>query len=123
MLDRGDGAASAVADHGAELGRGDGEVAGVDQAVAAAGEAGAEKDDAVIGFGGMEDDRDVGRPNERRTPTRRPACEGSSVDFASFVQPRTTPFRCRTFVGCRVDFVPLFEPLGPLRSRSSLPFF
>ena len=47
-----------VADDGAELGRGDRRDARVDEPVAAAGEPGAQEGDAVIGFGGMQDDRD-----------------------------------------------------------------
>ena len=58
VLDRRDGAAHAVADDGAERGGDDGAVMGVDDALAAAGETGAEEDDAVIGFGWVEGDLD-----------------------------------------------------------------
>ena len=49
----------AFADDGAELGGGDGDVAGVDEAVTAAGKSGSKKDDAVVGFGGVENQSDV----------------------------------------------------------------
>ena len=54
VLDRRDGAALAVADDGAEFGGGDGEVAGVDEPVAAAGKPRPQERDAVIRFGGVK---------------------------------------------------------------------
>ncbi len=54
VLDRRDGAALAVTDDGAEFGRGDGEVAGVDETVAAAGEPCPQERNAVIRFGGVK---------------------------------------------------------------------
>ena len=52
MLDRRDGAALAVADNGAELGGGDGQMAGVDQPVEAAGKPGSKENDAMIASAG-----------------------------------------------------------------------
>jgi hypothetical protein len=59
VLDRRHRPALAVADDGAEFGRGHREVAGVDQAVAAAGKPCSEESDAMIRFGGVQGDFDV----------------------------------------------------------------
>jgi hypothetical protein len=59
VFDGGDRSGFAFADDGAELGGGDGDVAGVDEAVTAAGKSGSKKDDAVVRFGGVENQSDV----------------------------------------------------------------
>ena len=58
MLDRRNSAAFGLSDHGAEFGRRDRKMPGVDEAVATAGKSCSEKDDAVVGFGGMKNDFD-----------------------------------------------------------------
>jgi hypothetical protein len=59
VFDRGYSATLAVAEHRAEFRCSDGEMPGVDEAVMAAVKAGSEKYDAMIGFGGVEDNPDL----------------------------------------------------------------
>jgi hypothetical protein len=59
VFDGGDGAALGFAHNRAEFRRRDGQMARIDQAIAPAGKAGAEKNNAMIGLGRMKDDLDV----------------------------------------------------------------
>ncbi len=54
VFDGGDGATLAIADDGAELGRGDFEAARINQTILSARQAGAEENDAMISLGGVE---------------------------------------------------------------------
>ena len=66
MFDRRDGARSAIADDGAQFGRGNSQMPRIDQTIPATGKTSPKKNNAMIRFSRMKNDLAPHLPNERR---------------------------------------------------------